>query len=242
VKLDATKLSDEIKSVVAAGPKPTDWARALRGKPASQLAAAVRAFAAAAVDKPTVKKSKQLVVKEPFFHHGTLEVTGNLRVVAPFVVTGDVRVSGVMMDCGPDSAVAIGGNVQAASLHTSGELACGNIDAPDGVVYGHYNDNTLDCMRIRARVVIADEHDIQASSVVAKIDYSDLSEYRQGYGDGVLARLRKVFVDDVFQEADGEPATLDHHVLFARLMAGKPVYKTKAKAKKKSAKPKRRGS
>jgi hypothetical protein len=187
-----------------------------------------------------VKKAKNLTVRAPYFHHGDLNVTGNLRVVAPFMVTGDVKVSGVMMDCGPDSFVAIGGDLHCKHLHTDGEFACGNIEAPDGIVYGYYNDNTLDCLRIRARVVIADEHDIQPSEVQAAIDYSDLSNYQQGYGKGVARKLGTVFVDDVFSSED-DVVTLDHHEVFDCLWNGKRVFKAVAKkpaAKKKAAKKK----
>jgi hypothetical protein len=241
MKLDPAHLSElpaHLKTVFTQG-KPVDWAAALRRASADTLSSAVSAIMEAAVDKPKTKKVRTLVVKSPFFHHGDLVVTGNLRVVAPFIVTGDVRVSGVMMDCGPDSGVAIGGNIYVGHLHTDGAFTCGNIEAPDGIVYGYYNDHTLECMRIRARIVICDEHDIQPSEIVAKIDFSDIDEYRQGYGAGVTKRLEKVLVDDVFRadedelDDDGKPVSvLDNRVLFQRLWDGKPVFRTVSKAKK----------
>ena len=233
VKLDPKALEDapeRLRQAIAKSDKPEDWIVAIRGFSASDLKDAVAALRAAALDAPATKKTKDLVVRAPFFHHGDLEVDGNLRVVASFFVTGDVKVAGVMMDCGPDSNVAIGGDVHASHLHTSGEFGCGDIVAPGGVVYGHYNDNTLDCMAITARVVIADEHDIQPSKVKAEIDYSDLGEYEQGYGDGVGERLRAVFVDEVFESEpaeEGYEATLDHRVLFDRLWKGQPVFREK---------------
>ncbi len=162
-------------------------------------------------------------------HHGDLEVTGDLNVTGPLFVTGNVRVSGVMQDCGPDSRVAIAGGLHVGHLNTDGELACGDIEAPGGVVYGHYNDNTLSCGRIRAKVVIADEHEIDHNGVEAEIDFSDLNDYGMGGGDGVFDRLHSLFVDEVFTKDDeddeDECPRLDRDKLFERLHAGKPAYR-----------------
>ncbi|HEY4182526.1 MAG TPA: polymer-forming cytoskeletal protein [Kofleriaceae bacterium] len=219
---DATKLetlSDNMRAALAAGPTSSEWKDVVRGVPAEELRAAALAMKDAATEPPRRRMESMLVVREPLFHHGDLVVDGNLRIIAPFFVTGNVTVSGVLKDVGPDSKVGIAGNVRAAHLHTSGEFGCGDIDCPDGVVYGHYNDNSLSAGAIRARVVIADEHDIQAERVVAPT-YFDIDKYQQGLPENVRRKLRGIFVDGVFDEEGG----LDHDRLFSELIAGNRVF------------------
>ncbi|MCX4785309.1 MULTISPECIES: hypothetical protein [unclassified Streptomyces] len=93
------------------------------------------------------------------------------------------------------------------------------------VVYGSYNEQTLRAGTIRARPVIEDEHctiaEVQADT------YFDLDDYQQGYGDGVQEQLRELLVDEVFANEEGaEEEQLDRTLLFARLRAGEPVFRT----------------
>ncbi|MFF9573013.1 ankyrin repeat domain-containing protein [Streptomyces sp. NPDC014685] len=169
----------------------------------------------------------------PFFHHGDLVVKGgDLDVVAPFVVTGSLTVEGVLADGGPDSVVAIGGWVTARGVFTDGEMSVdGDIEAD--VVYGYYNDQTLQAGTIRARLVIEDEH-ATIASVEAELHF-DLDDFQQGYGDGVQEQLRELLVDEVFavdedEDEDEGKEMMDRHLLFGRLREGLPVFRTAAQA------------
>ncbi|KAH7119178.1 hypothetical protein EDB81DRAFT_861766 [Dactylonectria macrodidyma] len=160
-------------------------------------------------------------LREPFFHHGDLIVQGRLRVLCPFVITGSLTVDGFMADAGPDSSVAVGGNVNAHAVYTDGEMYVGG-DIEAEVVYGYYNDNTLQAGTIRARLVIEDEHCTEAR-MEADVHF-DLDTYRQGYGEGVQEQLREVLVDEVFTQDDDE-ARLDHRALYSHLWEGKSVFR-----------------
>ncbi|MBB1246766.1 hypothetical protein GL263_24905 [Streptomyces durbertensis] len=169
-------------------------------------------------------------VVEPFFHHGDLVVEGGLDVVAPLVVTGSLTVGGVLADCGPDSVVVVGGDVTARGVFTDGEMCVlGGIRAE--VVHGYYNDNTLQAGRIRARLVIEDEHETIAT-VEADL-HLDLDDYQQGYGDGVQEQLRALLVDDVFtpdEDEDDAAEMFDFHALLARLRTDLPVFRADTEA------------
>jgi len=160
-------------------------------------------------------------LSQPFFHHGDLTVAGNLTVLSRFVVTGDVTVTGCVLDAGPESRVAIGGDLRATGVQTDGEMHIGGTLAAD-VVYGYYNDFTLTADVIKARLVIEDEHAV-AADVAADL-HLDMETYEQGYGDGVQDRLRTVLVDDAFGDDDGE-RMLDQDALFALLRDGRPVFR-----------------
>ncbi|KAH7176121.1 hypothetical protein EDB81DRAFT_897182 [Dactylonectria macrodidyma] len=162
-------------------------------------------------------------LREPFFHHGDLIVQGRLQVFCPFVVTGSLTVDGCMADAGPDSNVAVGGNVNAHAVHTDGEMYVnGDIEAE--VIYGYYNDHTLRASTICARLVIEDEHYTEAD-VEADVHF-DLDTYQQGYGEGVQEQLREVLVDEVFtQDDDDDEIRLDHQALYSQLWEGKSVFR-----------------
>ncbi|WP_335941108.1 hypothetical protein [Streptomyces sp. PTD5-9] len=161
---------------------------------------------------------------EPFFHHGDLLVKGHLDILAPFVVTGSLTVEGCLADCGPDSVVAVGGDMTARAVHTDGEMSVGGALGAD-VVYGQYNDQTLQAAAIRARLVVEDDH-CTIAAVEAETHF-DLDDFQQGYGDGVQDRLRELLVDEVFgyEEDEGEER-LDRTLLFARLREGRQVFRT----------------
>ncbi|WP_246460808.1 ankyrin repeat domain-containing protein [Streptomyces himalayensis] len=164
----------------------------------------------------------------PFFHHGDLVVKGDLDVVAPFVVTGSLTVEGVLADCGRDSVVVIGGGVKARGVFTDGDM-CVTGDVEADVVYGHYNDHTLQTGVIRARLVIEDDHDTDCARVEAEL-YFDSDEF--GTDDGVQEQLRELLVDEVFaiDEDEDDEEMLDHRLLFARLREGLPVFRADMRA------------
>ncbi|MFD4763585.1 hypothetical protein ACFWOJ_33485 [Streptomyces sp. NPDC058439] len=133
-----------------------------------------------------------------------------------------VTVEGCLADCGPDSVVAVGGDMTARAVRTDGEMSVGGTLVAE-VVYGSYNDQTPRAGTIRARPVIEDEHctiaEVQADT------HFDLDDYQQGYGDGVQDQLRELLVDGVFANEEDEEEQLDRTLLFARLRAGEPVFR-----------------
>ena len=212
------------------------WIPKLRRLPAWDLGSAIAILRDAAADEPTAKAMKGTTIDAPFVHHGDLTIDGNLDVVAPLFVTGELAVSGLLRDAGPDSCVAIGGDLAVGSLFTDGSFHCANIFA-DGIVYGHYNDQTLECMTIKARIVIEDEHDVQHAGVKAKL-HLDIEEFAQGYGDGVTAKLKRHIRPEYFKRDDDEDAELlDEVALFDAIAKGKDVWVAGVKAAR-AAKPK----
>ncbi|MFF2412044.1 hypothetical protein [Streptomyces sp. NPDC058092] len=108
------------------------------------------------------------------------------------------------------------------AVHTAGEMSVGGAIAAE-VVYGYYNDRTLQAGTVRARLVIEDEHctiaEVQADT------HFDLDDYQQGYGDSVQEQLRDLLADEVFGNEEDEEEQLDRTLLFARLRAGEPVFR-----------------
>ncbi|TSC34380.1 ankyrin repeat domain-containing protein [Corallococcus sp. Z5C101001] len=162
-----------------------------------------------------------LTLDRAFFHHGDLEVDGHLRIHGPFAVTGSVLVHGVVWDRGSDSLVNVLGDVKCHALHTSGELSIGGILEARDVVLGYYNDHMLKAARIRAAVVIEDDHAFL--STVESPHHFDLERYRDGAG--VHEELQALFVDEVFEMDDEEEPRLDRRKLFERISKGLPVFR-----------------
>lgn len=168
-----------------------------------------------------VRLQGPLSLKRPFFHHGDLEVDGHLDIGQPFAVTGNLIVHGVLQDGGNDSLINVLGDVRCHALYTDGELNVrGDVHARD-VVIGYYNDHVLSAGAIHARVVIEDDHGVDAS--VHAEHHFDIDTYQQGHGEGVNARLRELFVADVF-EAD-EDGRLDKGEVFHRIREGLPLFR-----------------
>ncbi|MER6956675.1 hypothetical protein [Streptomyces sp. NPDC000618] len=163
-------------------------------------------------------------LRAPFFHHGDLVVEGNLQVMRSFVVTGSVTVQGCLADSGPNSGIAIGGDLTARAVYTDGDMhVSGDIEAD--IVYGYYNDHTLEARTVRGRLVIEDDHDVQAH--VEAEHHFDIDDYGQGYGDGVQEYLRTILVDEVFAKDDGDDETrLNPGALFSRLWKGEAAFRT----------------
>ncbi|MFI2720765.1 ankyrin repeat domain-containing protein [Streptomyces collinus] len=167
------------------------------------------------------------LLNTPFFHHGDLVVKGHLQVAAPFVLTGSLTVEGVLRDCGPQSIMAIGGDVTARGMFTDGDVECRDIHAE--VVYGSYNDHTLQAGTIHARLVIEDDHETIAS--VEADHYYDQDTYQDVFGEGVQEELRELLVDEVFaaeEDEEEEEERLDPGLLFERLAEGLPVFRASA--------------
>ena len=92
------------------------------------------------------------------------------------------------------------------------------------VVHGSANDNSLIADQIQARLVVADDHDVQAD-VDADL-YLDIDDYAQGYGEGVQEQLRAVLVDQVFEpDEDDGVRRMSRELLFDRMRAGLPVFR-----------------
>jgi hypothetical protein len=155
-----------------------------------------------------------LTVRKPLFHHGDMEVKGRLLVQAPLVVTGHLIVQGLFRDCGPQSRVVVGGNLRAANVYTDGEVWVGGNVVARGIVYGYYNDNSLSAQRIEARIVVADDHDIQAQ-VKASDLHLDIDACAAGKG---WRKLVKLIAEDVL--VDGR---FDNERLLEALLEGREV-------------------
>jgi hypothetical protein len=189
------------------------WLDAMKKHTAEDLGAFLRDVAPE--DKAHKKTAmSNLTVKAPLFHHGDFEVKGNLVVQAPLVVTGHLTVHKSLRDCGPDSRIAVGGNLRAANVYTSGDLFVGGKLTSKGIVYGQYNDNSLVAKAISARVVVADDHDIQAKVEAAEL-YVDIDA-----GEKKWKALAKLLSEDL--TADGE---LDRDALEEAMLAGRPIFR-----------------
>lgn len=191
------------------------------------------------VEERKVRLKGPLTLQRAFFHHGDLEVDGDLTIQKPFAVTGDVIVHGVVWDAGNDSLVNILGNLQCHALFTDGEFSVGgDIEARD-VVLGYYNDHVLSADTIRAKVVIEDDHAVDAT--IEAEHHFDIDTYDQGNGDGVADDLRAIFIDQVFEDAEAsdedeselgeeeETTYLDKGALFDRISKGLPVFRKNKK-------------
>ncbi len=193
----------------------------LRGYNEPEKALALLAALRDALDSPprTVRLAGPLELDRPFFHHGDLEVEGHLHILRAFAVTGNLIVHGGVADNGNHSLVNILGDVRCHSLYTDGELSIGGTLHARDVVLGFYNDHLLAAGAIHARVVIEDDHAVEAE--IQAEHHFDLNTYEQGYGEGVPERLRELFVDELLDD-EGQ---LDTGGLFARLRQGLPVFR-----------------
>lgn len=194
------------------------------GEPESSLEKLTALRDSLGVAPRTVHLKGPLSLKRAFFHHGDLEVDGDLSIYRPFAVTGNVIVHGVVRDCANDSLINVLGDLKCHALYTDGEFTVGgDIEARD-VVLGYYNDHILSAGTIKARVVIEDDHATMAT--VEAEQHFDLDTYSQGYGEGVPERLRELFVDEVFEkDEEEEGARLDKGELFYRISNGLPVFR-----------------
>ncbi|NTX11353.1 ankyrin repeat domain-containing protein [Myxococcus sp. CA056] len=162
-----------------------------------------------------------LTLKRAFFHHGDLEVEGDLTVLRAFAVTGNVTVHGVLTDGSTSSLVRVLGNVSCHALDTGGRFSVGKCLQARDVVLGSGNDFVLSAGTLKARVVIEDDHVIDA---VIKADYHfDKDTYARGYGEGIAEWLRELFVAEVLKEED-DTTLLDGARLFDRIRKGLPVF------------------
>ncbi|RYZ43898.1 MAG: hypothetical protein EOO71_01790 [Myxococcaceae bacterium] len=141
---------------------------------------------------PPTERTSGVEVGHSVFVPGDLKVAGDFDVAGTLVVLGDLEVTGLLTDRGPDSSVIVLGNASVGALRTSGEVRMGgHLDGGD-VVVGHYNDNSLVVGgRLKARLLIEDEHDVRAQSFDVEHHYP-METFRQGQGKGVLASLKKV--------------------------------------------------
>nr|WP_284662790.1 ankyrin repeat domain-containing protein [Myxococcus sp. SDU36] len=150
---------------------------------------------------PAEEKTPRLS-KLPRFVRGDLVVKGDVHVDGPLLVTGDLTVEGVVRNAGMEGMLVVGGTLRATGLDTDGEVVVGK-DLEARVVWGHGNDASLRVGGVlKAGVVIADDHDIQAK-VKAK------HHYENGEFDASDAALKKLFVAKAFARSE-----LDRDKLF----------------------------
>ncbi|QSQ22445.1 ankyrin repeat domain-containing protein [Pyxidicoccus parkwayensis] len=197
------------------------------GEPKRALALVAALRDTVGVPPRHLRLARPLELRQPFFHHGDLEVDGSFTIRKPFAVTGNLIVHGILRDSDNDSKINILGDVRCHSLYTDGEINIrGNLHARD-VVYTYYNDHVLAADTVHARVVIEDDHGVDAT--VKAEHHFDLGTYNQGYGEGVGERIKALFIDEVLQpEEEEEPRKLDRGELFDRLEKGLPVFREKA--------------
>nr|WP_237078947.1 ankyrin repeat domain-containing protein [Myxococcus xanthus] len=150
---------------------------------------------------PAEEKAPRLS-KLPRLVRGDLVVKGDMHVDGPLLVTGDLTVEGVLRNAGMEGMLVVGGTLRATGVDTDGEVVVGE-DLEAQVVWGHGNDASLRVGGVlKADVVIADDHDIQAK-VKAK------HYYENGEFDASDAALKKVFVAKAFAKSE-----LDRDKLF----------------------------
>lgn len=175
-----------------------------------------RALAACMGEPRTLKIEGDLdtLQRRPFFWHGDLEVSGNLDWSGRAIVTGNVRVGGIVTDAGHDSCVTIGGSLECRALSTSGDFAVGAALVASELVLGFHNDCLLHAEQIEAPVVIEDDHAVSAR--VVSPHHFDIDRYPRG--EGVAEELEALFVPETLN--DGQ---LDNDQAFTRLRNGLPV-------------------
>lgn len=150
---------------------------------------------------PVEEKTPRLS-KLPRFVRGDLVVKGDVHIDGPLLVTGDLTVEGVVRNAGMEGLLVVGGRLRATGVDTDSEVVVGK-DLEAQVVWGHGNDASLRVGGVlKADVVIADDHDIQAK-VKAK------HHYENGEFDAADATLKEVFVTKAFAKSE-----LDRDKLF----------------------------
>lgn len=157
-----------------------------------------------------------LSIQRPFFWHGDLVVTGHLELRSPAAITGNLSVGGAVYDAMNDSRVTIGGGLRCAALFTGGDFAVAADIVATSFVWGHHNDFILAASAIRAPVVIEEDHCTMAD--VESDAHFDMDTFGTD-NEEVRARLREIFVDEVF-DSDG---SIDRRGVFRRVIAGGPV-------------------
>ncbi len=149
--------------------------------------------------------------KAPRFVRGDLVVKGDVHLDGPLLVTGDLTVEGVLRNAGIEGMLAVGGMLRVTGLDTDGEVIIGK-DLEAQVVWGHGNDASLRVGGVvKADVVIADDHDIQARVKATH-------HYENGEFDASDAALKKRFVGKAFSKSG-----LDREKLFGLLRKGGAV-------------------
>ncbi|MCY1001053.1 ankyrin repeat domain-containing protein [Myxococcus sp. MISCRS1] len=179
----------------------TSWdelAAALRG----EFPWTVMALVELARDVLPAEEKTPVFTQAPRFVRGNLVVKGDVHLDAPLLVTGDLTVNGVLRNAGLEGLLAVGGTLRVSGLDTDGEVIVGK-DVEAQVVWGHGNDASLRVGGVvKAEVVIADDHDVQAK---VKAEH----HYANGGFDASDAALKKVFVPKAFKGR-----TLDREKLF----------------------------
>lgn len=150
-----------------------------------------------------------------FFHHGDLYVEGHLSITAGFLVTGDLHVSGSIVDNGPDSLVLVMGDVHLTHLYTNGEFHVqGDLNAGDGIVYAAGNHTTLEAESINARILIEDEHDVIASIDTEYHFDNTIDHY------SIAVELEDLLSPDIYNE-DG---LISPQLMFDMIRSGESIY------------------
>jgi hypothetical protein len=154
--------------------------------------------------------------------YGNATISGTVQNNGALIVLGDLTIENLYGDAAWSySLLAVGGSVRARGVLTYGDILIGGDLQVSDVTHGWYNDYTLAVGGVlRTRVLLEEHHALRYTTLDAQVT-------ARRYGDS--ARLRELFVDDLFSETEenGEiEVELDIDELFDRLEQGQSVYRT----------------
>jgi len=158
----------------------------------------------------------------PFFHFGDLHIDGDLVFYNTFVVTGDLSISGCLVDSYPESSLMVGGNLRARSVFSEGEINVGGKLSCSDVAYIYYNGALVRAELLQARLVI--EAGPRIGSPIEGEHVFAHDDYEQGHAEGVNDQLRKILIPSLFNGPDCDPGHLSEKNLLKHLRAGDDVF------------------
>lgn len=202
---------DKLAQIATDKPSWAALAASLIHTAQAQPALCTLALARLAPQTATVHEGP-LRIDEPTVIAGDLHVRGDLHVYSALWVTGSLTCDGLLRDCGPDSHVAIGGDLRTIGLRASGEVFVrGNVHAR--IVQGSYNDNSLVIGGdLETEILFEDDHDVSVyGETRARVDANlDMPSSEQ------LALVGAALAPGFISEDDG----LDIDALVAAIVRG----------------------
>lgn len=149
---------------------------------------------------------------------GDLYISGDLHVQRPFMVLGNLHISGALFDAGASSVLAVSGDLKAGAVLTHGDIVVdGNFDAGT-LLYAYCNDTVLQVQgELRAEVAIEDDHTVQAATRALGQHFSNVRFDRHDEA------LRQVFVPEAFAQEPDANGYLCYLKLFALIAESRPI-------------------
>lgn len=153
---------------------------------------------------------------------GNATISGSVHNAGTLIVFGDLTIEGIYTDAAwAYSLLAVGGCVQARGVVSYGDMLIRRDLLAAEVVHGWYNDYSLVVGgTLRTKVLLEEYHHTHYTALEAQ---ETVNVYRD------IPRLREVFVDDLFIEAErnGEiEVKFDTDLLVDRLVQGQRVYRS----------------